>query len=222
MIFSYPVVMAITFDDYITLISFGISIVSVAVVISLSYFWNRRPKVSNHEVPASPVPNDAVVEVSAIVSEFSQRLRRLEENLVDQKVKLEILELRASRIPREAVALSPVAYSRAEDGSNSFDNLERPAPERIGLQAGVRTPPQKERPEADKKLGTTEMEALRLVFEGRGKISAKEIQQRIGRTREHTARMMNSLYHDGLVERDATARPFSYYITEKGREVLNG
>jgi hypothetical protein len=214
--------MAVTFDDYITLISFGISIASVGVVISLSYLWNTRSRISNHEVPTSPAHSDAVVEVSAIVSEFSQRLRRLEENLVDQKVKMEILELRASRVPREAVALSPIAYSRAEDGSNSFDNLERPASERIGLQAGVRTLPQKDRPEIDKKLGATEMEALRLVFEGRGKISAKEIQQRIGRTREHTARMMNSLYHDGLVERDATARPFSYYITEKGREVLNG
>ncbi len=82
--------------------------------------------------------------------------------------------------------------------------------------------PQNSRPDLDKKLGTAEIEALRLVFEGRGKMSAKEIQQRIGRTREHTARMMNALYHDGLVSRDVTSRPFSYSITEKGRDVLNG
>ena len=86
----------------------------------------------------------------------------------------------------------------------------------------MRMSPQNAKPELDKKLGTTEVEALRLVFEGRGKVSAKEIQQRIGRTREHTARMMNALYHDGLVSRDVTARPFSYSITEKGRDVLNG
>ena len=94
--------------------------------------------------------------------------------------------------------------------------------EKPGVFSGVRATPQRDRPDPDKKLGVTEIEALRLVFEGRGKISAREIQQRIGRTREHTARMMNSLYHDGLVERDVTARPFSYSITEKGRELLNG
>ncbi len=214
--------MALSLDDFITLISFGISVVAVTIVISLYYSWDKRLKKSNHDTQVSPTTNDAAVEVSAIVSEFTQRLRRLEESLVDQKVKMEILELRASRTAHEAVALGPVAYSRVGDDLNSFDNPERPSSERIGLQSGVRTPPQKDRPEQDKKLGVTEMEALRLVFEGRGKISAKEIQQRIGRTREHTARMMNSLYHDGLVERDVTARPFSYSITEKGRDLVNG
>ncbi len=215
--------MAIPFDEYITLISFGISIVTAALVISLAYSWNKRFKKAYHEVQASPpVEDDLAVQVSAVVSEFTQRLRRLEEQLVDQKVKLEILELRASRAPREAVALSPIAYSRTNENSSSFDNPERPSPERIGLQAGIRIPSQIDRPEPDKKLGVTEMEALRLVFEGRGKISAKEIRVKIGRTREHTARMMNSLYHDGLVERDVTTRPFSYSITEKGRDFLNG
>jgi hypothetical protein len=221
-IFSFPAVMALFLDDYITLISFGISVVSVTIVISLYYSWDKRLKTSYHDTQASPTTNDTSVEVSAIVSEFTQRLRRLEESLIDQKVKIEILELRASRNPHEALALSPVAYSRVSDDVNSFDNPERPSSERIGLQSGMRTVPQNDRPELDKKMGVTEMQALRLVFEGRGKISAKEIQQRIGRTREHTARMMNSLYHDGLVERDVTARPFSYSITEKGRDLLNG
>ena len=214
--------MVVSLDDYITLVSFGISISFVTIVILLYYSLDKRLKTLYHEEQASPMTNDDSVEVSAIVSEFTQRLRRLEEGLVDQKVKMEILELRASRTPHEAVALSPVAYSRVNEDVNSFDNPERPSSERISLQSGMRIPPQRDRPEQDKKLGVTEMEALRLVFEGRGKISAKEIQQRIGRTREHTARMMNSLYHDGMVERDVTARPFSYSITEKGRDLLNG
>jgi hypothetical protein len=214
--------MAISFDDIITWISFGISLVSVALVISLAYTWNKRLKIINHKVTPTVTPTDAEIEVSAIVSEFTQRLRRLEEGLVDQKVKMEILELRTSRVPREVVVLAPNAYSKAEDNSNSFDNSERPSPEKIGLLSGIRTSSQKDRSGVDEKLGITETEALRLVFEGRGKISAKEIQQRIGRTREHTARMMNGLFHDGLVERDVTSRPFSYSITERGRNVLNG
>ncbi len=216
--------MSVTFDGYITIISLGISVVSLGVVIFLSESLEKRLNAQRHDLqtPAT-VSEDNAVEVSAIVSEFSQRLRRLEENLVDQKVKLEILELRASRVPREAPAAGQFAYSTTPFDPNRVDNLERPSPmEKPGIFSGVRATPQRDRPDPDKKLGVTEIEALRLVFEGRGKISAREIQQRIGRTREHTARMMNSLYHDGLVERDVTARPFSYSITEKGRELLNG
>jgi len=52
--------------------------------------------------------------------------------------------------------------------------------------------------------------------------TAKLIQTRIGRSREHTARMMNSLFKDGLVERSSEARPFTYKITEKGQRVARG
>lgn len=222
MILHWPVVMAISFDDYITAISFVISSLSLAIVIFLSYRLQNRPKVEHHNQGSSV--EDREVEVSAIVSEFNQRLRKLEENLVDQRVKLEILELRVSRAQRE---LPPAGRSttlgiREELPTNPVENLERPSMQRSSESSGTRDAPRNDRPEPDKKLGVTEIEALRLVFEGRGKISAKEIQQRIGRTREHTARMMNSLYHDGLVDRDVNSRPFSYSITEKGRDLLNG
>jgi DNA-binding MarR family transcriptional regulator len=185
----------------------------------------RRPPIQYHTDQADlAVPEDREVEVSAVVSEFTQRLRKLEESLVDQKVKMEILELRASRAVTTGVSVAPPA--KLDLGSTSLDqidNAERPSAEKMDFITDLKSlSPQKDGPEANKKLGTTEIEALRLVFEGRGKISAREIQQRIGRTREHTARLMNSLYHDGLVERDVTARPFSYSITEKGRDVLNG
>lgn len=214
--------MAISLNDYITVISLGISVISLAVVILLSYSFQNRSKKQYHN-PESSI-EDREVEVSAIVSEFNQRLRRLEENLVDQKVKLEILELRASRAQREPTLGGQSASSKIgeELPINPVENMERPSMKKPSASSGTRVAIRNDRPEPDKKLGVTEIEALRLVFEGRGKTSAKEIQQRIGRTREHTARMMNSLYHDGLVERDVASRPFSYSITEKGRDLLNG
>lgn len=211
--------MAVAIDEYITLISFGISVVSLVFVIFLFESWGKRLNSQYHELQtASPVSEDSPVEVSAIVSEFSQRLRKLEENLIDQKVKMEIFELRASRGSPPNV--NPITYSEAENTSAA--NFERPSVERFGdISGGVSASVKDSRADQEKKIGVTEMEALRLVLEGRGKTSAKEIQQRIGRTREHTARMMNSLYHDGLVKRDVTVRPFSYSITEKGRDLLN-
>ncbi|MGC1425361.1 MAG: winged helix DNA-binding protein, partial [Nitrosotalea sp.] len=55
---------------------------------------------------------------------------------------------------------------------------------------------------------------LRLITEK--PMTSRDIQVTIGRTREHTSRMLKKLFEDGLVERDMSTKPFSYKITEKG------
>lgn len=169
------------------------------------------------------IDGDQSLEVSAIVSEFSQRMKRLEENLVDQKVKLEILELRAQRSSGASISTSSGIVRTYESFEPRRQNEIRVAPQsQSGLEeALVRSVRNDQKVDVDKRPGGTEREALRLVFEGRGSTTAKEIQQKIGRTREHTARMMNGLFQEGLVERDVTVRPFAYSITQKGRDLLN-
>jgi len=166
--------------------------------------------------------DDSVLEVSAIVSEFSQRMKKLEENLVDQKVKLEVLELRMQRSSGAAVSSSGRATRSFDSFEPRQENEIRVATQSLSKFEGpVRIGSGEQRVEIDKRSGSTEREALRLVFEGRGKTTAKDIQQRIGRTREHTARMMNGLFQEGLVDRDSSVRPFAYSITQKGRDLLN-
>ena len=48
-------------------------------------------------------------------------------------------------------------------------------------------------------------------------MTSRDIQMTLGRSREHTSRLMNRLYKDGLVDRNTSSKPFSYIITEKGR-----
>jgi hypothetical protein len=50
--------------------------------------------------------------------------------------------------------------------------------------------------------------------------SSREVQLAIGRTREHTARLMKKLHDLGLVSRDINTKPFRYNITDAGREML--
>ena len=52
-------------------------------------------------------------------------------------------------------------------------------------------------------------------------LSTKDIQIMIGRTREHTSRLMKKLYVEDLVSRDVTAKPFKYTITDEGRKRLS-
>jgi predicted transcriptional regulator len=65
--------------------------------------------------------------------------------------------------------------------------------------------------------GTTDY-ILKLLVE-KPRIS-REVQLAVGRTREHTARLMKKLHDSGLVSRDVNTKPFRYNITDVGRERL--
>ncbi len=49
-------------------------------------------------------------------------------------------------------------------------------------------------------------------------MTSRDIQITIERTREHTSRLMNKLYKDGYADRNTNTKPYSYSITEKGKE----
>lgn len=51
-------------------------------------------------------------------------------------------------------------------------------------------------------------------------MTSRDIQITIGRSREHTSRLMKRLFEEGLVERNTKLKPFTYKITEKGRTRL--
>jgi predicted transcriptional regulator len=51
--------------------------------------------------------------------------------------------------------------------------------------------------------------------------SSREIQFSIGRTREHTSRLMKRLYELRLVDRQSNSRPYKYTITHAGQVRIN-
>jgi len=56
---------------------------------------------------------------------------------------------------------------------------------------------------------------LRLITDK--SMTSRDIQITIGRTREHTSRLMKKLFDDGFVKRNTDTKPFTYSITEKGQ-----
>ena len=56
----------------------------------------------------------------------------------------------------------------------------------------------------------------------KGPMTSRDIEVTFGgRSREHISRMMKKLFRDGYVRRDTTSRPYTYLITEKGRERIS-
>lgn len=60
----------------------------------------------------------------------------------------------------------------------------------------------------------TEMIILQVLMTGGAK-TAPEVEHKIGKTREHTARLMKKLWQEGYIERDTHQIPYVYRVTEK-------
>ena len=62
----------------------------------------------------------------------------------------------------------------------------------------------------------TELQVVTVLAE-QGSKSAPEIGRAIGRSREHTARLLKKLYEEGYVKRDQARIPFRYSLVERVR-----
>jgi len=65
----------------------------------------------------------------------------------------------------------------------------------------------------------TELQVLAMLA-NEGPKSAPEIGRVVGRSREHTARLMKKLYEEGYIRRDQTRIPFRYSVVERVKQSL--
>jgi hypothetical protein len=139
--------------------------------------------------------DDTIVE--AVVLEYTRRLRDYDKVIAELRTKVDIMEARAQ--PHTVVSQQPSQpQPHVAPVIESVTITQHAAIEREGN-------------------GTTNY-ILKLLSD-RPRTS-REVQQAIGRTREHTARLMKKLYDLGLVSRDINIKPFRYNITDAGQEML--
>jgi len=137
--------------------------------------------------------------IEAVVLEYTRRLRDYDNVIAELSAKVDIMEVR-SETPR-TVTSQPSHHAQPHVAPPS-------EPVTITQHANV------ENQEAN---GTTDY-ILKLLAER--PLTSREVQQSVGRTREHTARLMKRLHDSGLVSRDVNSKPFRYNITDVGRERL--
>jgi predicted transcriptional regulator len=70
-----------------------------------------------------------------------------------------------------------------------------------------------------RQVDNIEFKILDLLLKGAK--TSREIEVSIGRSREHTARLMKRLYEKGYVIRDVSNKPYKYSITDIGKSILN-
>jgi predicted HTH transcriptional regulator len=134
------------------------------------------------------------------IREYTDRLQYYENQLIDMKIRMDSLELDSD----ESTLDIPVKIERK--------NFKQ---EHEEIQAHEE--PQKERMR-NMNFGSATDYVLKLITEK--PMTSRDIQITIGRTREHTSRMMKKLFEEGFVERNMKTKPFTYYITDKGKSKL--
>jgi CRP-like cAMP-binding protein len=143
--------------------------------------------------------NEAVVE--AVVLEYTRRLRDYDRVIAELKSKVDIMEVRSHPPQNITSQYQPVSH--------------QPQPHVAPVSEPVAVT---QHAIIEKEGNGTTDYILKLLAEKPR--TSREVQLAVGRTREHTARLMKKLHDSGLVSRDVNAKPFKYNITDAGRERL--
>ena len=126
-----------------------------------------------------------------------ERLQNYENLLIDMKIKLDSIEM------------------EREDEETPQVQIPRPKDQKPQVEVPVQVREERSRERVhNMNFGSATEYVLRLITEK--PMTSRDIQITIGRTREHTSRMMKKMFEEGLVERDMQTKPFTYKITEKG------
>jgi predicted transcriptional regulator len=163
-----------------------------------------------------PKWHDNTSTISAIVSEYTRRLTKFESTIAELSARIDVMESRGQNhtITQQ---LHPTATGPSVSSSDTSRNQSRqpiyeyhkdkkiePIIEIADSKSGS----------YDIQNGTTEY-VLRLLNER--SMTSREVQQAIGRSREHTSRLMKRLHEYGFVTRDTSTKPFKYALAEGRR-----
>ncbi|HEX6561251.1 MAG TPA: helix-turn-helix domain-containing protein [Nitrososphaera sp.] len=153
--------------------------------------------------------DDAVVE--AVVLEYTRRLRDYDRVIAEMRTKLDIVEVKTQALvqpPSHIIVQQPTVSQQQAPHA-------QPVSEPVTV---TQHPPDITTAQVESSQNGTVDYILKLLAD-RPRTS-REVQHAIGRTREHTARLMKKLHESGLVSRDVNSKPFRYNITEAGRTRL--
>ena len=138
----------------------------------------------------------------------SERLEFYERQLIDMKIKLDAIEIEN---------LDNSYHTAPPSFENSMEERSREVPTpRPSVVKQTPKPVESRRRTPNMGFDDVIETVLGLITDK--SMTSRDIQITLGRSREHISRTMKKLYVDGFVERSMQTKPFSYSITEKGRQ----
>ena len=138
----------------------------------------------------------------------SERLEFYERQLIDMKIKLDAIEIENldNSYHTPPPGFENNVKERSQEVPASRPNVVKTTPKPV--ESRRRAP----------NMGFDDVIETVLGLITDKSMTSRDIQVTLGRSREHISRTMKKLYVDGFVERNMQTKPFSYSITEKGRQ----
>ena len=203
--------------DILTYVALGASVFSLGSLIVLIRYLPVLRRASNAYVDSSDV-------ISSMMKELNERASLQDRRLVDAQVKLDILEDRWLRTgwmasqalvsyPSRTTSQSPII--REPETVKTRRPFESVWPARESMEDNYSSN------RADVRVSSkVEVFVLKNLV-GR-RMTAPEVRRILGSSREHAARIMKSLADKGFVVRDASKKPYSYVLSDAGRDMVTG
>lgn len=141
-----------------------------------------------------------------------ERLEYYERQLIDMKIRLDSLEIQDSgnKLVDQNLELKQFLEKLAKNEvrENPTDIISKPevVPNETKMVSRM--------PNLDHNNATDYV--LKLITNKA--MTSRDIQITLKRSREHTSRLMKKLFEDGYVKRNTDSKPYSYSISEKGKE----
>lgn len=198
------------------------------VLVVASYIFYQRIKMAQMEYDESKGA------VQNVTSTFTRQVKRMESEI--------------NRIEREALQAKYIANEAINAGQGSGDatlaglekvkelndrvvtietslesmrdDLKKIASQpRVISQQLVTAPIPVEGNNILQQITETEMDVLKMIVD-LGEGTVPEIKEVIGKTREHTARLLKKLYEKGYIDRNTSSMPYRYSIRKEIRDLI--
>jgi predicted HTH transcriptional regulator len=177
-------------------------IVSFVVgLIGLYSYYKIRPFIKN---------KSEIVDASQL-----ERLEYYERQLIDMKIRLDSMEMQGFEAKTENpdTELKQFIEKLAKNQQVTEKPIEAPKTEKTSKEEPVSI---RRMPNLDHNNAADYV--LHLITDKT--MTSRDIQITLKRSREHTSRLMKKLFDDGYVKRNTSTKPYTYSITDKGREKI--
>ena len=142
-----------------------------------------------------------------------ERLEYYERQLIDMKIRLDSLEMQNfEENPKESsLELQQILKSLKQKEVEEKPNLSQSEP-KVSRENKISS--------NVPNLDTNNPIDYVLHLITNKAMTSRDIQITLKRSREHTSRLMKKLFDDGYVKRNTNSKPYTYSISEKGKEKI--
>ena len=145
-----------------------------------------------------------------------ERLEYYERQLIDMKIRLDSMEMQGVEQKKEDPILEIKQYLDKLSKNQQVIENSTISPKKTEVV--------KEEPKIIQRMPNLDHNnaidyVLHLITDKA--MTSRDIQITLKRSREHISRLLKKLFDDGFVNRNTSTKPYTYSITEKGREKIN-